>query len=176
MIVGLNQSPYAEVNLPFLEEHGIASVRSRVANLREYLPACSDINTFCRKLHEILANGDTEIALTEAQKDDIARDADNRFRTWAWNFGRSPRADFRLRRRLSCGTVEASFSLPHGRISGLRFGGDFLGNLPADALETLLEGCPYTEEALASALSGIDTRTFFDGVDNPALVAFLLGR
>lgn len=52
----------------------------------------------------------------------------------------------------------------------------FLGNLPADALETLLEGCPYTEEALASALSGIDTRTFFDGVDNPALAAFLLGR
>ena len=154
---------------------GIASVRSRVANLREFLPF-DGIGDFRTALHAILADGDGEIGLTEAQKAEIARDADTRFRTWQWNFGRSPRADFRLRRRLPCGTVEASFSLPHGRISGLRFGGDFLGNLPADSIETLLEGCPYTEEALAATLSGVDTGACFDGVDASVLTAFLLGR
>ena len=155
---------------------GIASVRSRVANLRAYLPAFSGIDSFRTALQEILSGGDGEILLTTAQKAAVARDADTRFRTWQWNFGRSPRADFCLRRRLPCGTVEAAFSLPHGRIRDLRFGGDFLGNLPAEAMETLLEGCPYTEEALAAALSGVDTRTYFDGLETAALIGFLLGR
>lgn len=154
---------------------GITSVRSRVANLREYLPF-DGIDSFRSALHAILAGGDGEIALSEAQKAGIEQDAAARFRTWQWNFGRSPRADFLLVRRFPCGTVEASFSLPHGRISGLHFGGDFLGNLPASALASLLEGCPYTESALLAALSAADVPSYFDALSASALSAFLLGR
>ena len=59
---------------------GIASVRSRVANLRAYLPAFSGIDSFRTALQGILSGGDGEILLTAAQKAAVARDADTRGR------------------------------------------------------------------------------------------------
>ena len=149
-----------------LQSKGIASVRSRVANLCEYLPEIPDIQTFSQRLEEILSNNytDTEYQLTETDLANIQRLTDKKFATWEWNYGRSPKATLVHSARLACGTVEIHLTLAENRIASCRFGGDFLGNLPASDVEKALTGIPYEINEIRKCLSKIEISRYFDRV------------
>ena len=148
-----------------LEAAGIASVRSRVANLKAYLPAFSGIGAFQNALHALLAGEDAEIVLTDAQRAAIDADAENKFRTWEWIYGHSPESSFCSRKKFACGTVEARYTLKHGRIESLSFGGDFLGDRPASELAEALIGRRPED------LSTVCVSDYFDGLDPDAFAA-----
>lgn len=158
-----------------LSAAGVASVRSRVANLKDYLPQFPDIQTFKNALQELLAGDDEEILLTPDQLVQIEADAAAKFRTWEWNCGHSPSASFQVRKKVSCGTVEAAFSLKGGCIDGLRFSGDFLGNLPSDEIEKALQNCRYTREDIINVLRDAPVRACFDSLSPEELTDLLLG-
>ena len=149
-----------------LQSKGIASVRSRVANLCDYLPEIPDIQTFSQRLEEILSNNytDTEYQLTETDLANIQRLTDKKFATWEWNYGRSPKATLVHSARLACGTVEIHLTLAENRIASCRFGGDFLGNLPASDVEKALTGIPYEINEIRKCLSKIEISRYFDRV------------
>ena len=149
-----------------LQSKGIASVRSRVANLCEYLPEIPDIQTFSQRLEEILSNNytDTEYQLTETDLANIQRLTDKKFAKWEWNYGRSPKATLVHSARLACGTVEIHLTLAENRIASCRFGGDFLGNLPASDVEKALTGIPYEINEIRKCLSKIEINRYFDRV------------
>ena len=157
-----------------LSAAGVASVRSRVANLKDYLPAFRDIRAFQAALQERLAGEDGEIVLTQQQLEAIEETASAKFRTWEWNYAHSPAADFRVSRKFPCGTVQASFSIRGGCIDDLRFGGDFLGNLPPERIERVLEGCPFRREALLEALRNSPTEDCFDQMTPEQLADLLI--
>ena len=157
-----------------LSAAGVASVRSRVANLKDYLPQFPDIQAFKNALQELLAGDDEEICLTDDQLAQIEADAATKFRTWEWNCGHSPAASFQVRRKVACGTVEAAFSLKNGRIDGLRFSGDFLGNLPPDEIEKTLLDCRYTREDILNALKDVNVGACFDALSPEELTDLLL--
>ena len=158
-----------------LSAAGVASVRSRVANLKTYLPQFEGIQAFRAALQALLAEDDGEIVLTDAQLAQIEADASAKYRTWEWVYGHSPVAAFRVKRKFACGHVEASFSLKAGCIEGLRFGGDFMGDLPPDRIAAALQGCRYTREALQEALRNQPVGDFFDGMSPEELADFLSG-
>ena len=149
-----------------LQSKGIASVRSRVANLCEYLPEITDIHVFSKQLGEILScnNTDTEYQLSEKELANIQRLRDDKFAKWEWNYGRSPKATLVHSARLACGTVEVHLTLKENRISSCHFGGDFLGNLPASEVETVLQGVAYEPDAIRACLLSIKISHYFDGV------------
>ena len=149
-----------------LQSKGIASVRSRVANLCDYLPEIPDIQTFSQRLEEILSNNytDTEYQLTETDLANIQRLTDKKFATWEWNYGRSPKATLSHSARLACGTVEIHLTLAENRIASCHFGGDFLGNLPASDVEKALTGIPYEINEIRKCLSKIEISRYFDRV------------
>ena len=149
-----------------LQSKGIASVRSRVANLCDYLPEIPDIQTFSQRLEEILSNNhsDTEYQLSETDLTNIQQLTDKKFATWEWNYGRSPKATLTHSARLACGTVEIYLTLTENRIASCRFGGDFLGNLPASDVEKALTGIPYEINEIRKCLSKIEISRYFDRV------------
>ena len=149
-----------------LQSKGIASVRSRVANLCEYLPEIPNIQTFSQRLEEILSNNhsDTEYQLSETDLTNIQQLTDKKFATWEWNYGRSPKATLSHSARLACGTVEIHLTLAENRIASCRFGGDFLGNLPASDVEKALTGIPYEINEIRKCLSKIEISRYFDRV------------
>ena len=159
-----------------LSAAGVASVRSRVANLKDYLPQFPDIRSFWKALQDMLAGDDEEIVLSEEQLASIDADADARFRTWDWIFGHSPAADFQVSRKYACGTVEARFSIRNGLVDGLRFGGDFLGNLPPARIETALQGCRYTHPDLLASLRREPVSDCFDLLSPEELTCLLLNE
>ena len=149
-----------------LQSKGIASVRSRVTNLCNYLPELSDIQAFKNRLEEILSNNysDAEYKLSETDLTHIQRLTDEKFATWEWNYGRSPKATLVHSARLACGTVEIHLTLAENRIASCRFGGDFLGNLPASDVEKALTGIPYEINEIRKCLSKIELNRYFDRV------------
>lgn len=149
-----------------LQSKGIASVRSRVTNLKDYLPHTTDISSFKQKLEEILSNhySDKEYLLSKEDKEEIRKLAQNKFAQWEWIYGHSPRATLTHTSRLSCGTIEIHLLLSENRISSCRLGGDFLGNLEVKTIEEALKGIPYDVEAVKKCLSAFDISQYFDKV------------
>ena len=138
---------------------GIASVRSRVANLKDYLPQFPTLDAFRQALQEQLAAGDGEYVLTEAQRAEVDREAREKFSTWEWNFGHSPETTHRGKKKFACGTVEVLYSLKGGELADVTFQGDFLGNRPAEELAAQLKGKRLQE------LGTLDVSAYFDGLD-----------
>lgn len=158
-----------------LQASGIESVRSRVANLKDYLPQFSTVNEMQEALQYILSDGgkDGEILLSDVQRAEIQKICNEKFSTWEWNFGKSPKASFHNARKFSCGTVIADWSIVKGAIDGLVFSGDFLGNLPAEQLAEKLDGLRFDRNAVYMALNEEPVGRFFDGITADGLVELL---
>ena len=132
---------------------GVQSVRSKVANLRDYLPGIETVGQFQQALQEILSGGDDEVVLTPEQLSLIEKERVEKFSTWDWLYGKSPEASFRTGGKFSCGTIEATFNVQRGLIGDLRLGGDFIGNLAPEGICTTLEGCKFEYGEILSTLS-----------------------
>ena len=158
-----------------LQSKGIASVRSRVANLRDYLPEVADIQAFSQRLEEILSchYTDTEYQLSAEDLASIQRLADEKFAQWEWNYGRSPKATLTHSARLACGTVEIHLKIAENRIVFCQFGGDFLGNLPTSEVESALNGVVYEANAIRECLKKMPICQYFDGVEVDDLVGIM---
>ena len=143
---------------------GVASVRSKVANLKDYLLAFKDVLALKDALHRILAGADEEVILTDSQQAEIERIANEKFRTWDWLYGRSPEAQFRASKKFACGTVEVNWSVRHGLLEDVRFGGDFLGNLSAEGLAGGLNGLRFDGQVILAALRTENVSDYFDGL------------
>lgn len=153
---------------------GIASVRSKVANLREYLPQFCDVLALKDALNRILAGEDTEVPMDASKQEAIDRMADEKFRTWDWIYGKSPEAQFRASQKFACGTVEVCWSVHHGLLEDVRFSGDFLGNLPAEGLAARLNGLRYEQNSIFAALNGAGVSDYFDGLSPDELTELLI--
>ena len=150
-----------------LEAKGIASVRSRVANLKDYLTQFQSLAQFRTALQERLADGSPEVQLTPEQLAGIDRLANQKFRTWEWNWGHSPEASFRSSKKFPCGTVQVDYALKNGVFEHLIFGGDFLGNKAAKELAEKLIG--QRPEAVLAA----PVEDYFDGLSASELYTLL---
>ena len=158
-----------------LEAKGVASVRSRVANLKDYLPQCRDVLDLQRLLQAELAGSDGEIPLPPGFLEEVTRSEARKFGTWEWNFGHSPEAGFRRSAKLGCGEVTALLTLDRGCIRSLGFTGDFIGALPAADLARRLTGLRYERKAIAEALAPAEVSKYFDGAREADILELLIG-
>lgn len=156
-----------------LESKGIASVKSRVTNLKEHLPQFASLDELQAKLQEILAGEDCEIVLTPEMKEQVQKMARTKFETWEFIYGQSHEADFRNSRKLACGTVTAEVSIYKGIIKKVSFSGDFMFGKPAEELAAKLEGIRYEKDSLTEVLEKEDVSSYFKGVSAQELAQLI---
>ena len=153
-----------------IRSKGLRSVRSRVTNLKPWLPTGVTLNQFRQSLLEELLR----YAFTEADLAGIEALANSRYRSWEWNVGASPACSLVRRQRFEgCGTVEARMDVEHGRISALVFRGDFFSAREPEELVSLLIGLPPEPQPLREALAGADVSQFFSGLQFEQLIELL---
>ena len=70
-----------------LNRKGVASVRSRVANLKDYLPGIENIGQLQERLHSLLACGDLEIILGPEAYEAIEKRRIEKFAAPDWIYG-----------------------------------------------------------------------------------------
>ena len=134
---------------------GIKSVRSRVANLKEFLPAGVSLRDFEERLVKTVSLREDlrETVLTEKDREQIGILREKKYITWEWNFGSSPPFTVRRKRRFeNCGTVEALILVKDGRIEDLALQGDFFSDGGLELLLDRLKGRPYREDAVRETI------------------------
>lgn len=141
-----------------LSAAGVQSVRSKVANLKEYLPY-STVQEFQAALHKALG-GETPEPLTQKQTAEIEQIAASKFRSWDWRYGHSPKTDFQKSVKFPCGTVTARYSLKNGLFTEIAFEGDFIGRKPASELAEKIKGLRVED------LCNVPVRDYFDSVED----------
>ena len=159
-----------------LQAKGIGSVKSRVANLKEYLPGFPSLDDLQTVLQEILACGDEQIKLSEDQLSEVRKMADEKFATWDFIYGRSRQTDFVWKAKLPCGTVEAAISLDHGLITVISFTGDFLFDNHPEELASKLNGCRFDRDAIAAVLERTNVGTYFRGTSADDLLKLITNQ
>ena len=156
---------------------GVASVRSRVANLSEFLPPEIGVDAFrALLLREVLTEAEgEEYRFTQEDLRAIEAIRAERYARWDWNFGLSPAAQIVKKRRIEgCGGVELYLTAEWGRIRALSFRGDFFSALGPEPLAERLIGAELREEALAHALEDVDPGPYLQGMSREALIRILL--
>ncbi len=147
------------------ESKGIQSVRSRVANITEFLPANPpDIMEF----RQMIINGVfgdnkvEEYRLTEEDWQNIHQLSQERYHNWEWNYGKSPAFAIKRETRYVGGTIEAWIDIGRGGIiENICFFGDFFGQRDVAELENSLKNTPYEPQALRQVLSEININDYF---------------
>lgn len=159
-----------------LESKGVASVRSRVTNLRPYLPAGTTLEEFKALLTRgVLGDGGEPYGLTEADREAVERLRRTRYDTWEWNYGASPRYSLRKAGRIEgVGCLELYLQVEEGRVEGVEVFGDFFGDGDGAALTGALRGRRMEEGDLLDALGAVDLERLFHRLDAGTLVRLML--
>lgn len=144
-----------------IESKGVKSVSSRVTNIKPYVKDDIDVLEFKQVLLKNIFeyfNEPIEIyELSDEDRKNIQRMVDERYGTWEWNYGKSPKFNFKGYNRFEGGCVEARLQVENGFIDNLKIYGDFFGKKDIKDLEDKLKGIKYEIAAVNLALEDVDT-------------------
>ena len=158
------------------DSKAVKSVRSRVTTINAHAPAPISMEDFKGALKECaMASGALEpYTLTEEDLAAVRKLRDEKYATWAWNYGCSPAYDMRREMKFPAGLVTAHLSAEHGKIKAVRFYGDFFGNGELGELERAMAGLPL-DGHLTEALEALRVGDYMSGITAEELSRLLRG-
>lgn len=158
-----------------IESKAVQSVRSFVANVRDYLPANYDIADLKQALLTGIfgADGIKTFAIDAAAWEKVQQIAANKYKTWDWNYGRSPAFNVRKDNQLPIGKIDLRINVVQGVIDNVKIYGTFFSNRDIFELEKQLIGTRYERDALATRLETIDLTAFFGTIDQETFLDLL---
>lgn len=153
-----------------LRAKGIASVRSRVANIIDLLAhdkreQVGDVNTFTDYIAERMRKEYDTVA--EALPSDVINGANElvktKYSTDLWNIGRFGDFTQTRKNRFPFGSVEISLKVESGIIHAVCVTGDFFGECDISVLYEKLVGCVYSHENIIARLNEIGIGRYIHG-------------
>jgi lipoate-protein ligase A len=161
-----------------VESKGVKSIRSRVANISEFLREPITVNELRDRILErifgsrdraripTLPLGDTDWQAARAL-------AERRYGTWEWNYGENPPCNVQRARRFPAGEIDVRLNIQKGRIDSVRLFGDYMGRSDIGELEARLRGLAYDRDALASVLGGLAISEYFGDIGREDVLELL---
>jgi len=158
-----------------IESKGLKSIRSRVANISEFLSAPITVDELRERILERIfgTRARTRIptfTLDEADWRAARELLESKYGTWAWNCGQNPACNVQRARRFPVGDIDVRLDIQQGRIAGLRIFGDFMGRADVREIEARLCGLAYERDVVAGALSAVDPTDYFGDVSREDLM------
>ena len=150
-----------------IESKGIKSVRSRVANIVDFLEEKITVEQFRLEILKSIFGGEEKIQyyeLSESDWEKIYTLSKERYQQWEWNYGKSPRFNIQKTHRFPSGGVDIRLEVNKGIIEEATIFGDFFGVGDVEEIETLLVGTKYDRTAIGEALSNTDISKYFGGI------------
>jgi len=161
-----------------LESKGHKSVRSRVANISEFLANPLTIEEFRSSLLKGLYTGNEAFEtyrLTEQEWAAVHQLKEEKYDTWDWNYGRAPKFNIQNNKRFSVGEIDVRIFVENGRIQEVNIFGDFFGKDPVAQIEDLLKGVPYDNVSIEKAMEKVDVTQYFGALEKEELLGLMYG-
>ncbi|GEK33469.1 lipoate--protein ligase [Kurthia sibirica] len=160
-----------------MESKGIKSVRSRVTNIIEHLEDKTiTIEDFRLAILHSIFGGEENIKyyeLTEADWEAIHKLSEERYQTWEWNYGKSPKFNTQRSKKFASGLIDLRLEVKKGLIEDLHIFGDFFGVGDMVDVEQALKGVRYEASAIHAALETVDIPKYFGGVTTDEFVQLM---
>jgi lipoate-protein ligase A len=161
-----------------VESKGVKSIRSRVANISEFLREPISVSELRdRILERIFGSRDRalipSLALDAADWSAANDLVERRYGSWKWNYGENPASNVQRVQRFPAGEIDVRLDVHGGEITNARFFGDFMGRSEVSELEAQLKGVTYDRDSLTRALANIDVRQYFGDVSRDDVLTLL---
>jgi lipoate---protein ligase len=150
-----------------IESKGIKSIRSRVANISEFLSEGMTIEDFRALLLRYIFDGSEDIPEYVLTEDDWAKVHElskQRYQNWDWNYGKSPKFNLQHSHRFPVGQIDIRLEVNKGAIENCKIYGDFFGVGDVKEIEEKLLNVRYEKAEIELALSELEIPHYFGNI------------
>ncbi len=150
-----------------VQSKGIKSVKSRVTNINEHLKTPVSPEDFIKGLCESVLNThkNAEIySLSPKDTQKIGEIQREKYDKWEYNFGFKQNFSVTNRKKFDGGILECHLDLKDGRISDIKFFGDYFCKKDTVELQQMLKNVPFTPKDLSEKLKDINIDDYFSGI------------
>ncbi|MEN9739299.1 MAG: Lipoate-protein ligase LplJ [Bacteroidota bacterium] len=154
-----------KVNPLKFQDKAVKSVRSRVTNISSHLPEPMEVTAFYNKIVEHIAKENSHARfyeLTEADITAIQTLAKEKYSSWEWNFGYSPKYTFQKLIKTEGGHIEIYLNVVKGLIEEAKFHGDFFNINDKEEIEKALIGCKHFQADIEAVIQQFDVPKYFN--------------
>lgn len=149
-------------------DKAVKSVRARVTNVSEHLKEPVSLPRFVElvrsKVHSLYPEI-RDYAYSPADISAIEQLVKDKYATWDWNFGKSPRYNLAHEFRCKAGMIELYLQVNKGIIEEISIFGDFFSSRDIHTLEQAIRGVEHKREAVGKVLMEMDYGSFFGAVE-----------
>jgi lipoate-protein ligase A len=155
-------------------DRAVKSVPSRVTNIRDHLVHKIEMEEFQERIFSHILNsmkGASRYTYSDKDLESIGALVKGKYSTWEWNFGYSPKYEFRKTLNFGAGSLQLQMQVVKGVIRGVSMTGDFMSTRQVHTLEEILTGIIHDPETIRMKLSGIRVQDYITGLDNEELLS-----
>jgi lipoate-protein ligase A len=154
-------------------DKAVKSVRARVTNISEHLQQKLDVLEF-RDIIMKYVMSTTEnsrvYSFTQEDIDAISKLRDEKYSTYEWNYGHSPKYNFSKKIKTAGGHIEVALFVENGIISKAKIYGDYFHILDPLDIEKALVGTTHDEQAIRQRLSDLSLKEYFVNITLDELI------
>ncbi len=159
-----------------IKSKGIKSIRSRVANISEFLSEPLTMEEFRQKLLEHIFGGMENVQEYKWTDEDwkrIMEISEERYQQWDWNYGKSPKFNIQHSHRFPVGQIDVRLEVAKGKIEECKIFGDFFGVGDVEEIQKRLIGVRFSKSELENALKDVNISHYFGNITNEDFVNLL---
>ena len=150
------------------------SVRTRVGNIKDYLSDDMSMAEFWTLLRVKLCGDDAcACTLTDDELAEVSRNAEEKYRSWDWNYGRSPSFNYCNSSRFPGGLMEVKLMVETGVITAVSFSGDFMAVTDCSAAVNAQTGARYIRADVSAKLRTLDIAPMFGNISEQELLSLI---
>ena len=165
------------VNQDKIKSKGIKSIRSRVANISEFLTEQLSIEDFKQKILKHIFGGMDKVERYEWTEEDwkkIMEISESRYQQWDWNYGKSPKFNVQHSQRFEgVGQIDVRLDVAKGQIENCKIFGDFFGVGSVEEIEQKLNGVRFSKAEIEKALDDVNIKHYFGNLTKEEFVKLL---
>lgn len=157
-----------------IESKGVKSVKSRVTNIKLYMAVDVDIYGFrdllLKNIFEMEGLEPEEHKLSQEDLNGIEKLFKEKYCTWEWNYGESPKSNYENYKRFEFGSIDIRFNVVNGLISDIKIYGDFFGTEDVALLQERLSGVKYDKLEVKKAIEEEPLEKYFGNINKEEFV------
>jgi lipoate-protein ligase A len=154
-------------------DKSVKSVRSRVTNVSEHLKQPLKLEDFIQLIINHISETfpeSKEYHFNSNDIDTINELVKSKYSTWDWNFGKVANYHFTQKSKTSAGLIELNMNIHEGKISDIKFYGDFFSIDDVNEFEQMMLGTYHRMEDIQSKISRLDIHKYFLHLEKEQLI------